>query len=57
MRMLRAGLMAASAMLTVTVPASAQDRPWLNSSLGPDERASLAIHQMTQDEKLTLVYG
>jgi beta-glucosidase len=57
MRMLRAGLMAASAMLTVTVPASAQDRPWLNSSLGPDERASLAIHQMTQDEKLTLVFG
>ncbi len=57
MRMLRAGLMAASAMLTVTAPASAQNRPWLNPSLGPDERASLAIHQMTQDEKLMLVFG
>jgi beta-glucosidase len=57
MRMLRAGLMAASAMLTVTAPALAQDRPWLNPSLGPDERASLAIHQMTQDEKLMLVFG
>jgi len=57
MRMLRAGLMGASAMLIVTAPALAQDRPWLNPTLAPDERASLAVHQMTQDEKLMLVFG
>jgi beta-glucosidase len=57
MRTLRMGLMAASAMLMVTAPASAQNWPWLNRSLAPDERASLAVGQMTQDEKLLLVFG
>jgi beta-glucosidase len=53
----RVGLLAVSALLTVAAPAFAQDRPWLNQSLAPDERASLALQQMTQDEKLTLVFG
>jgi len=32
-------------------------RPWLNPALSPDRRADLALGQMTQDEKLTLVFG
>ena len=35
----------------------APDRPWLNPALSPDERAQLAVQQMTQDEKLTLTFG
>jgi beta-glucosidase len=54
---LRVGLVAATAALLGTAPAYAQDRPWLNRSLAPDQRASLALQQMTQDEKLTLVFG
>jgi beta-glucosidase len=57
MRVARAGLMAASAILVVMAPAGAQDRPWLNPSRAPDERAKLAVEQMTLDEKLTLVFG
>ncbi|MEP7130900.1 MAG: beta-glucosidase [Sphingomicrobium sp.] len=38
-------------------PAAPAARPWLNRSLGPDERAALAVAQMTQDEKLSLVFG
>ena len=39
-------------------PASAQSpsRPWLNPALSPDERAALAVAQMTRDEKLRLVF-
>jgi beta-glucosidase len=32
-------------------------RPWMNASLSPDERADLAIAQMTLDEKIQLVHG
>jgi beta-glucosidase len=35
----------------------APDRPWLNPALSPDQRAELAVQQMTKDEKLTLVFG
>ncbi len=52
----RAGLLACAALM-VTSPAGAQDRPWLNPALSPDRRAELALQQMTQDEKLTLVFG
>ena len=31
--------------------------PWMNPSLSPDRRADLAVAQMTQDEKLSLVFG
>src|SRR5438067_3013487 len=37
--------------------AAAPARPWMNRSLGPDERAALVVQQMTQDEKLGLVFG
>lgn len=36
---------------------AAAARPWLDSSLDPDRRAELAVKQMTQDEKLSLVFG
>jgi beta-glucosidase len=36
---------------------SAENRSWLNPALAPDQRADLAVQQMTQDEKLTLVFG
>lgn len=39
-------------------PASAQHKaPWSNARLSPDARAALVLAQMTQDEKLTLVFG
>ena len=56
-KLLRMGLMTASAIVTVTSSASAQDRPWLDPSLSPDKRAELAVQQMTEDEKLTLTFG
>jgi len=30
---------------------SAQSHPWMNSSLSPDERASMVVKEMTLDEK------
>jgi beta-glucosidase len=43
----------------VSAPAIAQNtaQPWLNPALTPDERASLAVGQMTREEKLSLVFG
>lgn len=37
--------------------AQAPDRPWMNSKLSPEERADLALKQMTLDEKLALLHG
>jgi beta-glucosidase len=31
--------------------------PWMNSSLSPDERASMVLKEMTLDEKITLLHG
>src|SRR5450759_1835174 len=31
--------------------------PWTNSSLSPDERASLVVKEMTIDEKISLLHG
>lgn len=33
------------------------DRPWMNTSLSPDERADLVLKQMTLDEKIDLLHG
>jgi len=44
-----------------TPSASAQtapaNRPWMNKSLSPDERADLVIKEMTLDEKMNFVHG
>lgn len=37
--------------------AAAADRPWSDKTLDPDRRTALLLAQMTQDEKLTLVFG
>ena len=31
--------------------------PWMNTSLSPDERASLVVKEMTLDEKISLLHG
>ena len=38
-------------------PASAYVRPWLNTSLSPNERATLLLAQMTLEEKVAMVHG
>lgn len=38
-------------------PAMTEEKPWMNPALGPDERARRLVAAMTQDEKLTLVFG
>src|SRR5215469_5288844 len=39
--------------------ASAQSNkhPWMNTSLSPDERASMVVKEMTLDEKISLLHG
>ena len=36
---------------------AAQSRPWMNTSLSPDERAELVLKEMTVDEKLSMLHG
>ena len=52
-------------VLTVSIAAIAQSKikpktvsgPWMNTSLSPDERASLVLKEMTLDEKISLLHG
>jgi beta-glucosidase len=39
------------------VPSKPADRPWMNTSLSPDERAALVVKAMTLDEKVSLLHG
>ena len=39
-----------------TAATAAADRPWLNPTLSPDERAQMAVKAMTDAEKLGLVF-
>ena len=32
-------------------------KPWMNSSLSPDERAAMVVKEMTLDEKISLLHG
>src|SRR5437899_11471090 len=34
-----------------------EKRPWMNTSLSPDERADLVVKEMTLDEKIALIHG
>ena len=36
-------------------PSGAQERPWMDATLGADERARLLLGQMTQDEKFQML--
>jgi len=45
-------------LIALTAVLSAQsNRPWMNTSLSPDERAALVVKVMTLDEKITLLHG
>ena len=37
--------------------AAAANRPWMNASLSPDERADMVVKQLTLEEKIQLVHG
>ena len=52
-------LFAATMLVTTYDPACAQslDRPWMNIAVAPEERAELALKQMTLEEKLALLHG
>lgn len=39
------------------VAAQSTDRPWMNPNLPPEERAELALKQMTLEEKIALLHG
>jgi beta-glucosidase len=52
-------LLAVIGIISGASPLTAQDtdRPWMNAKLSPEERAELALKQMTLDEKLALLHG
>lgn len=52
-------LIALGIALAAAAPAAAQDqpRPWLDARRAPDERVKAVLAQMTEDEKLILVFG
>jgi len=50
-------LSAAAAMCCGAALAAPDGKPWMNTQLGAAERASLALKEMTLDEKLKLVFG
>ena len=52
-------VIAALGTIITTSVAAAQvaDRPWMNPSLSPEERADLVLKQLTLDEKLGLLHG
>jgi beta-glucosidase len=59
----KAALLAAFAMAPSVAfsqrpqPNPAAGKPWMNTTLSPDQRADLMIHEMTLDEKIQLVHG
>jgi beta-glucosidase len=56
--MIGASATALNASAQTTAPASATAaQPWLDPKLDADTRADLVVKAMTQDEKLTLVFG
>ena len=59
MTKLRSMWLAASAVAAaLAVPAHAQvNMPWMNRALSPDQRAAMVVAQMTQQEKLQLVFS
>jgi beta-glucosidase len=61
MRALALALMLTTALPTAAAHAQAAAtsaaKPWMNTTLSADQRADLVVAQMTQDEKLALVFG
>ena len=47
-----------SALIPVaSAQSNASAHPWMNTSLSPDERASMVLKEMTIDEKISLLHG
>ena len=38
-------------------PSKSPAKPWMNSSLSPDERAAMVVKEMTLDEKIAILHG
>lgn len=62
MRIRTAALSLALAAVSLTGLVSAQtapaaQHPWSNTSLSPDQRADMVLHEMTQAEKIQMVHG
>src|SRR5215218_5756610 len=58
-RVARAAVIAAFALPMAAGSAVAQDpeRPWMDTSLSPDQRAALVLQEMTLEEKVELMTG
>src|SRR5438445_280789 len=56
-RMLLTSAFAIAAAIATADARTAPSRPWQNPALSADQRAALVVQQMTQDEKLGLVFG
>jgi beta-glucosidase len=57
---LLAMVLAMAGLMMTALPLRAQetsDRPWMNTSLSPDERADLVLKELTLDEKIDLLHG
>src|SRR5207302_9710001 len=48
---------AALSLCATSVPAAEPARPWMNRSLSAEERSAMVVKAMTEDEKLSLVFG
>jgi beta-glucosidase len=59
--MKRKMLFAISLLLSLSTAVIAQSRarsfPWMDTSLSPDERASMVVKEMTLDEKIQMLHG
>jgi beta-glucosidase len=47
----------AAAQSTAPSATASKPQPWANTKLSPDARAALVLAEMTEDEKLTLMFG
>jgi len=56
---LAGSIIALGVALAAAAPAAAQEqpRPWMDARLSPDARVKAVLDQMTEDEKLVLVFG
>jgi beta-glucosidase len=53
----RARLLCLLLFAGITLQGWSQSRPWMDTKLSPDQRASLVVKELTLDEKITLLHG
>ena len=44
-------------ILSAAAQSNNKSHPWMNTSLSPDERASMVVKEMTLDEKINMLHG